>query len=311
MPLLWLAARAREAAASKVALVRRDDWNIGLIDRPIAEIAGMAEPRRVRWLPARPGRYAADPFGVEVDGRTHILFEDYDVEERRGVISATTIEPDGGFAEPAPVLDTERHASYPFLLETEGEVWMVPETSASREVRLYRAMELPGRWTLETRLLSDVQVSDPTIVHHGDRWWMFGTSRSLGVDHALRVWHAPALTGPWTVHRDDPVKFDARSARPGGTPFVVDGVLHRPAQDCSRRYGGRVVVNRVEELTPATFREVPIGGISPLEAYPDGLHTLSALGRRTLIDGNAVRFAPGALTQLLRRRPAPRPGAMG
>ena len=311
LPLLWLAARTREIAAANITLVRRDDWNIGLLDRPIEGVLTTAEPSTIRWLPTRPGRYAADPFGVEVGGQLHVLFEDFDVEQRRGIISATTLEPDGRFSDPEPVLDTEGHASYPFLLEADGEVWMIPETSASREVRLYRSTGLPDRWHLEARLLSDVQVSDPTIVQHGDRWWMFGTSRSLGVDHALRVWHAPGLTGPWTVHRNDPVKFDARSARPGGTPFVVDGVLYRPAQDCSRRYGGSVVVNRIDELTPTAFREVPVAGVRPRAPYPDGLHTLSAAGARTLIDGNAFRFAPGALASRLFGRQAPRQRAPG
>jgi hypothetical protein len=311
LPLLWLAARARELAAANATLVRRDEWNVGILDRRIEAILGDGDRGAVRWLPTRPGRYAADPFGIEADGRLHLLFEDYDIEQRRGVISAMTLEPDGRFTDPEVVLDTDQHASYPFLLEADGEVWMIPETAASRDVRLYRAVDFPTGWTLECRVLTDVQVSDPTIVRHEDGWWMFGTSRSLGVDHALRVWHAPALTGPWTIHHNDPVKLDARSARPGGTPFVVDGVLYRPAQDCSRRYGGRVVINRVEELTRSTFREVPVVGVSPQPPYRDGLHTLSAAGPRTLIDGNAFRFAPGALASRVLGRAVHDAGATG
>ena len=40
------------------------------------------------------------------------------------------------------------------------------------------------------------------------------------------------------------VKTDVRSARPAGTPFVYQGELYRPAQDCSRTYGGSIVIHR-------------------------------------------------------------------
>ena len=302
LPVLWLAACAREVVAIGGALASHDDWNIGVAPWRIREVLDGADIDNVAWLPQRRGRYAADPFGVERNGQLHILFEDFDIRLGKAVISATTLGSDGALSTPVPVLDPGCHASYPFLLEDDGEVWMIPETNEAHDLRLYRAVELPFRWELERRLLTHIQVSDPTIVWAHDRWWMFGTSRPHGVDHALRLWHAPALTGPWTIHREDPVKIDARSARPAGTPFTVEGVLYRPAQDCSVRYGGRVVINRVDVLTPNAFREVPAAALEPRAPYPHGLHTLSAVGSRTLIDGNAVRFAAEALPVAVRRR---------
>jgi hypothetical protein len=103
--------------------------------------------------------------------------------------------------------------------------------------------------------------------------------------------------GPWLPHALNPVKTDARSARPAGTPFVVAGRLYRPSQDNSRIYGGRVVVNEVEVLTPDDFAERRVGFVQPWPGspYPDGLHTLSAVGGRTLIDGNRRHLVKGAL----------------
>jgi hypothetical protein len=148
------------------------------------------------------------------------------------------------------------------------------------------------------------QVSDPTVIEHVGRWWLFGTSRGRGVDHALRVWRAPNLTGPWSIHLLDPAKMDGRSARPAGTPFRFDDVLYRPSQDSSPRYGGRVVLNRVETMTLASYAERPVAAIGPHAGspYPDGLHTLSAAGSRTLIDGNAIQFVPAAVSAELGHR---------
>jgi hypothetical protein len=55
-------------------------------------------------------------------------------------------------------------------------------------------------------------------------------------------------------------------------------------------YGGRVVINRVTVLTPAEFDEEPAAVVEPLleSPYPDGLHTLAAVGDITLIDAKRV-----------------------
>jgi hypothetical protein len=102
---------------------------------------------------------------------------------------------------------------------------------------------------------------------------------------------------------------DARSAQPAGTPFMVGGVLYRPSQDSSRRYGGRVVLNRIETLTLESYLERPVTAVAPPvgSQYPDGLHTVSSAGSTTLIDGNAIHFVPAAMRAELRRR-LPRSG---
>jgi hypothetical protein len=293
----------RVTGAARV-LTRHSNWNIGIVDRPVATLLDDRLPVEPTWLPTRPGHYAGDPFGLQRGSRLEILFEDFDQRRSIGKIGHVSVAADGTTSEPEIVLDPGCHTSYPFLIEAEGEVWMVPETADLSELRLYLAVEFPRRWRLETTLLRDVPVSDATIVERDGAWWLFGTSRGMGVNEALRVWHAPKLTGPWTIHATDPVKVDARSARPGGTPFVVDDVLYRPAQDCSRRYGGRTVINRVATLNAREFAESAAAVVAPDAGsrYRDGLHTVSAVGSRTLIDGNAVHFVPDAARAAIRRR---------
>jgi O-antigen/teichoic acid export membrane protein len=295
---------ARRLAAVRRPLTQHDEWNIGVVRRPIDAFLGSDDLGPVTWLPTRTGRYAADPFGLERDGSLHIMFEDFDLRKGRAVISHATVDANGTSSEPEQVLDPGCHVSYPYLLEADGAVFMIPETADLAELQLYVATDFPRRWRLEATLLKGVRVSDPTVIFRDGRWWLFGTTRGRGVDHALRIWHAPALTGPWTIHQVDPVKVDARSARPGGTPFEVDGRLYRPSQDSSRRYGGRVVVNRIETLTVDTYLERPAAfvGPPPKSAYPDGLHTLSAAGGSTLIDGNAVHFIASVMRAELRER---------
>lgn len=67
---------------------------------------------------------------------------------------------------------------------------------------------------------------------------------------------------------------------------MLDGVLHRPAQDCTRKYGRRVSVVRVNVIDERRYDEETVAVIEPPRGtYGRGLHTMSAIGDSTLVDG--------------------------
>jgi hypothetical protein len=291
-PVLMLGAAARRAQEVAEALTRHPEWNVGIVPAPIDAMLRTGGDRSIQWLPARRDAWAADPFGIERDGELHVFFEDFARRINRGVISHVSVGLHGTVSEPELVLDVGVHASYPFLVERDGSVFMLPETSAAGELVLYEAVEFPRSWQRVKALLPDVPAVDASVVEYEGRWWMFAGILGRGQNHTLFVWDAPDLMGPWTAHAANPVKTDARSTRSGGTPFVVDGNLYRPSQDCSRQYGGRVVLNQVEVLSTTAFRERPVKALGPgaTSLYSYGLHTLSAAGTRTLVDGYGRRF---------------------
>jgi hypothetical protein len=303
VPMLKGAAIGRRILGAGRYATRHDDWNIGLVSGPIQQFVTAPELPAIAWLGQRPGHFAADPFGVEREGRLHIFFEDYDQSTGRGSIAYRSIDAAGAASEVETVLDPGVHASYPFIVERNGTTFMLPETSAAGELVLYEAVNFPRSWRRTATLLS-LPVADATVIEFEGRWWMFATRADRGPNNNLFIWHAPDLLGPWSPHAGNPVKTDARSARPGGTPFVALGRLYRPSQDSARNYGGSLVINQVEVLTPQSFAERPIRTFLPEPGsdQPDGLHTLSAIGRWTLVDGNRKHFVPATLKLTLNRR---------
>jgi hypothetical protein len=183
------------------------------------------------------------------------------------------------------------HASYPFVFEHDGDRFCVPELGRARRVDLFRAGE-DGTWDRVATLVDGFPAVDPTLFRYAGLWWLLCTDADRGPNVKLHAWWALDLLGPWRPHAANPLKTDVRSSRPAGTPFVHAGVLYRPAQDDSRTYGGRVVLNRVVHLTPSEFEEEPVASVEPDPdgPYPNGLHTISAAGELTLIDGKRSRF---------------------
>ena len=264
-----------------------DQWNIGIVDDPIHVFLTPGARPQVRWLPAPArNRFIADPFAICRDKVIHMFFEDYDYRTSKGCISTMSIHGESLSSSKA-VIDPPFHTAYPYLLTYKDQVYCVPETCEAQEVSLYKAKEFPNSWTKVATLIENFAGVDSTIFQHEGRWWLLATDKNDGRSHKLKAWHAPDLLGPWKPHVANPVKVDVRSARPAGTPFMHDGHLYRPSQDCSGIYGGKIVLNRVLRLTLTEFKEEQVAVIEPYRdgPYPDGLHTISAVGDVTIIDG--------------------------
>ena len=270
------------------ALAGQDRWRIGVIEAPIESLLDGAPRPEVRWLPAgRRETYLADPFPVPGDANGSILAEQYDHRTRTGRI--VRVDRSGVARR---ILDTGVHASYPFTFEHDGVVWCTPETVKAGRVDLYRSSVADRGWTRVATLIDDFPAVDPTVFRHDGLWWLFCTDGARGPNTKLHAWYAADLLGPWTPHGANPLKTDVTSSRPAGTPFVHRGRLHRPAQDAARTYGGRVVINEVVRLTPTEFEERVVAAVEPDPhgPCPDGVHTVSAAGARTLVDGKRRGF---------------------
>lgn len=279
-------------------LFLHEHWNIAVVRRPIQTFLDNPSSDDARWLATPPaGSFVADPFGKTVDGSLFLLCEGYDYREARGYLTAGPVE--DGRAQLDAFLRLPVHLSYPYIVEDGGEIYCVPESSEADEIAIYRARAFPREWERVATLIDGFGGCDSSIVFRDGLWWLFCTTREAP-NHELHVWHSERLLGPWRAHARNPVKVDVRSARPAGTPFVVADVLYRPAQDCAGGYGRRVAINRVRRLTPTDFDEEPVAFVEPDARGPwrAGLHTLSAAGGVTLIDGKGYRFSAGEFVRM-------------
>jgi hypothetical protein len=277
--------------------LKKDIWRIGAVHAPLDEVLrGGLQGREITWLAdTGPLRFLADPFGLWRDGRLFVFAEAYDYRDRHGTIDVLTFDAGLRLLERRSVLKEPWHLSYPFVVEADGEIFMMPEAFKSGGLTLYRAAEFPYRWEPAQRITLDHVPIDATPVFHNGFWWLFytpATTREAKVS-ALHVAYARRLTGLWTPHPKNPVRFDASSSRPGGTPFERDGALVIPMQDCRRTYGGGIRPLTVTTLTPTDFAAT--AGDVIAAPGEDGFHTVSAAGDVTLIDVKRFHLSAASL----------------
>lgn len=238
-------------------------------------------------LPEDGSRFFADPFPFTVDGRHYIFVEDFDHAKGKGVISMSEVDTAGFATTPRTVIEEPTHLSYPQVFAEGGEIWMIPESSAAREVVLYRAEHFPDRWVRHAVLIADAEISDATLLVRDGRYWLFGTLRDGhgSTSDTLVVYHAPALTGPWIAHVANPVRIDRTAARPAGAFFERDGRTWLPVQDGTRGYGSGIGLIELLELDLTTVRVGPRQRLSSPDApLPPAVHTFNRHADLEVID---------------------------
>jgi hypothetical protein len=295
-----------KALLSDLVFEKREQWNVGIVHAPVHSFLEADFRPQVTWLRTPPpDEFFADGFGLTEGDKLTILFEAFDYKRGKANIQCVTATGAGPVGPQRIAFDLGVHLSYPYVFPHEGHVYCVPESFELGKVVLLKAREFPTVWEQQAVLIQDIELIDPTILRYDGLWWLFGTLRGDGHiridDMKLFAWYSKELPGPWSQHALNPLKTDVRNSRPAGTFFFHENRLYRPAQDSSRTYGGRIVIHRVDALSPTVFAETACAVVEPFQDWPMGIHTISAAGEYTVIDGKRELRLRRSLAGMYRR----------
>lgn len=222
---------------------------------PLFEDASISSLSTFKWLECEPGRLRADPVIFLHDGEYWLFFEELAAPGSVGCISCGRLLEDGTLVDERVVLRRPYHVSFPQIVQSDGEIFMMPEAAQAGGIDLYRMRRFPNEWNLEARLVN-VRCVDSTVFQTAEGWWMI-TSPQVAPGHAPISWllRSDRLTGPWRFPRGGTVANHAGVARGGGAVFNWNGRLIRPSQDCSTAYGRALLFNEIVSLEESRYQE--------------------------------------------------------
>jgi hypothetical protein len=239
-------------------------------------------------------RFWADPMLVKKDGITYIFVEELIYKEKKGHISVITVDAQGKCGEPSRVLSEPHHLSYPCVFAWQNQYYLVPESSERHTIDLYACLEFPGKWQYKMSLMQNISAVDTTLFFYRDKWWLFtGVTEHPGSfpEVELCLYYADDLfTHNWRAHPANPIVSDVKNARPAGKIFLRDGIIYRPAQDCSKTYGYGIHINQIVTLTETDYKEVTADTILPdWDPRILATHTYGVEGNFHIVDTYARR----------------------
>lgn len=259
-------------------------WNVAFLRTPWPE----RNLQQGRPFPMNASQFFADPFVISHQGKDVCFVEEFDFHSGLGHISAFELKE----SEALPlgtVFKEPFHLSFPYVFKYQDELYMCPETSGAREIRIYKCLEFPLKWKLEKTLVRDIAAVDNMIFQQGDKWWMLTNIDPLQKnDHCteLLLFSADSpLSESWKPHPQNPLVIDPRKARNAGL-LRHENKLFRVSQvQKFGVYGAGSQIHEITELTETLYSEKLISTQEPhfFEGIY-GTHHLHGEGALTVFD---------------------------
>lgn len=216
------------------------------------------------WNIIDPKVINADPFLFVHNGRLFLFYEETTLCHPGGRLWMVSTDDLTIWTAPLQISNEDNlHFSFPYVFEDGGAVYMIPETGWVGEIRLYKATDSSlTHFEFDSVLMKRKQKQDRIIFDYADNvlykkeglYYLF-TSILDKDGYELQLFTSKHLRGPYLPHPASPLCHSLELGRNAGSLIEYDGKLYRPAQDCSKSYGGQVSIMEITTLTPEVYEE--------------------------------------------------------
>lgn len=234
-----------------------------------------------------PNHFLADPFVIGAGNESYCFVEDYDYEAARGCISVYKLS-DNNSESLGDAIVEPFHMSFPYIFRFGSEIFMCPETSENRDIRLYECVNFPLKWKLKVVLMSDVSATDTMIFQRDGVWWLFTNIDSIGSgDYSeLSIFYSDSpLSEAWHPHPKNPIFVDSMKARNAGLLFDENSIFRVSQRQGFEMYGKGSSINKILILNKNDYVESTLISIEP-NFYNKilGTHHLHSNGEFSVFD---------------------------
>lgn len=261
-------------------------WTLGFIEEPVENIV-FGKSYSVHWMrnPYR-NRWFADPFILDVtDNEIIVLVEEFYDPINRGRISKLIVDRlSYRLVKVVPILELPSHLSFPAIKRVGEKVFIYPENGNASTLNLYEYNPVTDACK-ELRTLSNDPLADAIWTDLFGEELIFSTHQPTHNGSELGVYR---LDGN-LFKESGLISFPANTARNAGDWFKVGDKVYRPAQDCTKRYGGAVILQEVTK-TDFGFNFKDVCRIEhTYKSYKLGCHTFNNYNGLSVIDVNGYR----------------------
>jgi hypothetical protein len=273
----------------KFILKKQQIWEISY-DRNHFDKINYQNIKKIKNLP---GHFFGDPFVLERNKKHYVFVEDYIKKDSKAVISVIEIDDKDNHKHFTNIIEEDFHLSFPFIFEYENDLFMVPESSENKDIRLYKCLKFPNIWTYCYNLISNIHAADTIIFKKSNLYWLLTTSsKNNDYSSQLNIFYSDnPLSQSWIPHKNNPVKYDINNGRNGGLIIDNNGELIRAIQTFDynkygqNQYGRKINLNSIINISETDFNESFKYTINPyFKKNILGTHTINSTNNFTVID---------------------------
>jgi hypothetical protein len=272
------------------------NWIIGIAkcdDQLVIENSKL--PKDFHWI-RHPdfNKFYADPFIYHgKDGALYLFCEELSRNNFIGTITCLKLDSEFNIIQKNVLLKSNLHYSYPFLIEYNSKLFVIPENSSSNKLIAYEFDEVNLSLINQIEIL-DTNLYDCTFLEHDSKFWLFGYKGNDKTMGELHIYYSSELFGKYVPHPSNPVKYALDGCRPAGKFIKVRDEIFRPSQNNMKKYGESISINIIVKLTETEFKEdfsFELNAKEFLNGF-ERLHTINFSNEYMVIDSTYSKFAP-------------------
>lgn len=260
-------------------------WEIAYRDKSNGTIFEKNKFDNFKVICATNRYWYADPMLFKYNGETYLFYEAFDNLNRKGVIAYSKYV-NNYFTKPKIILEENFHLSYPYVYEENGDIYMMPETSANKCIQIYRAVNFPEKWEKDKCLLKIDNAVDTIFVNKNE------LLTSIVIDKYKKS------TRLMLININDKsfryITDENQTSRGAGKIFKYKTYDIRPAQDASDGIYGKGLcfykIDSTNEYKESLFCKFDFTSIDLKNVK--GVHTYAVNNDIEIIDCKRKKFNP-------------------
>ena len=234
--------------------------------------------------------FQADPFLIEKDDKLYVFYEAFSFRNSKGTLRCRILDRELTEIDDVKLEgfdDLRCHLSFPFLININNQLFMIPESSERKEVILFQSIEFPARWKQVKVLISDIELTDNVFISINEACYLLSTT----MDNEIIIHSADHIYGQW--QRITPsLKVSNPHHRGAGASYQVENKMYFLTQECTpETYGKSIYIKELVTLNDANFAESLIEQINSSINHSDGVHTLNFSNNYIVYDTKINQFS--------------------
>ncbi|MFW2177030.1 MULTISPECIES: glucosamine inositolphosphorylceramide transferase family protein [unclassified Moraxella] len=275
-----------------------EEWNIGIAkkssDLTLDTLTNICQDDKIVWLAVR-YHFQADPFLFEYQGKLYVFYEALNHSWVKGHLRCRVLDSNLHELEDFALDDINAlgsHLSFPQVWQTNGEIFLMPESHEKNAIYIFKAIDFPKKWQV-VQTIDNGKYIDSVVFENNNQKWLV-TSLHKTAERKVFGYQNEA----WKAIEIEYISDDNHSRLGGGAfRLVLDEQVYLPVQENHlKEYGKSLFIKALHinsNSQPLTWQELTQTQIqSQSVIYPDGLHTLNISENYIIIDAKRWVFQP-------------------
>lgn len=226
------------------AMKKINNWNIAVYKgnyKSINHKMSICAPQSDKY-------FLADPFIYKHNNNYFIFAEKFIYSEDKGKIVVFKLEKNS-LIELGTAIREKFHLSFPYIFKYKKKIYLIPDSSSNKDLRIYISEKFPLKWKLYKIVLKNVKATDTLIYKQNKNWEIITNLNPNNTDdlnsELFLFKSANPIKKNWQEQKNNPLIVNFLKARNGGIIIEKNKIYRVFQKHKFNDYGNSISLSKI------------------------------------------------------------------